>query len=253
MKLYLAGPMRGYPRFNFDNFEKAGIALRKAGYEVVSPIEMDSEDGRDFTSEETVQATVKRLPTGEPDENYYLERDFQLLDHCDGIALLEGWENSRGVSREIYYAISRNKVIKPIEAWVALENNFLHTSSSTEGEIIITDSETGARKGQKPARFDLIPVKPLWELAVHYGKGAQKYADHNWAKGYNFSFNYASALRHLTEFWAGEDMDGDTGSKHVIAAAWHCFALAYNMEVHPEKDNRPHKLLGNNNVPPVPH
>lgn len=44
----------------------------------------------------------------------------------------------------------------------------------TSGEVRVT-SETGASKGSKLARFDLIPQDALWELAEHYGKGAEKY------------------------------------------------------------------------------
>lgn len=102
-----------------------------------------------------------------------------------------------------------------------------------------TVSSTGGEKGQKLARFDLVPVGPLTELAKHYGRGAQKYADRNWEKGYEWSKNYAAAQRHLTAFWAGEDIDAETGTPHVIAAAWHCFALAEFMQVHKEFDDRP--------------
>lgn len=47
-----------------------------------------------------------------------------------------------------------------------------------------TTSSTGGEKGQKLERFDLIPPGPLTTLAQLYGKGALKYADHNWARGY---------------------------------------------------------------------
>ena len=99
-------------------------------------------------------------------------------------------------------------------------------------------SATGGQKGSKLARFDLIPPGVLYELAEHYGKGAEKYDDNNWRKGYDWKYSYAALQRHLTAFWAGEDMDPETGSKHVIAAAWHCFALAEFMEVHQDYDNR---------------
>jgi hypothetical protein len=36
-------------------------------------------------------------------------------------------------------------------------------------EVMITDPKTGAKKGSKPARFDLIPHDALWTLAEHYG------------------------------------------------------------------------------------
>ena len=47
----------------------------------------------------------------------------------------------------------------------------------TNGEVRVTDPETGGQKGQKPARFDLIPPA-IWEVAELYGKGAAKYAEY---------------------------------------------------------------------------
>lgn len=102
-----------------------------------------------------------------------------------------------------------------------------------------TVSATGGEKGDKLARFDLIPVEPLWLLAEHYGKGARKYADNNWRRGYPWHLNYAAAMRHLASFWGGEDLDPETGSPHVIAAAWHCLALAQFMLDQREYDDRP--------------
>jgi hypothetical protein len=107
------------------------------------------------------------------------------------------------------------------------------------GEIIVTDPETGAQKAQKLARFDLIPQKPLWLLAEHYGRGAQKYADRNWEGGYAWSLSFDSLNHHLNQFWDGEDIDPTNGALHMIAVAWHALALVEFYYTHPEKDNRP--------------
>jgi hypothetical protein len=47
MKVYLAGPMTGYPRWNFDAFDEAARQLRSDGHDVVSPHELDLERGFD--------------------------------------------------------------------------------------------------------------------------------------------------------------------------------------------------------------
>lgn len=116
---------------------------------------------------------------------------------------------------------------------------------------IRTTSVTGGRKGTKPERPDLIPVAPLRELARHYSFGAEKYTErdeggnithdgaNNWQLGYNWSLSYAALLRHLLAFWEGEDIDAETGSKHIIAVAWHAFALAWYMDNRREFDDRP--------------
>lgn len=105
-------------------------------------------------------------------------------------------------------------------------------------EVRVTSS-TGGEKGSKLARFDLVPVGPLTELAELYGRGALKYESRNWERGYDWGLSYAALCRHLTQFWAGQDRDEETGAKHIIAVAWHAFALAQFMETHPEYDTRP--------------
>lgn len=109
-------------------------------------------------------------------------------------------------------------------------------------EVRKVDPDTGAEKGSKLARFDLMPTTPLWELAEHYGKGCEKYADRNWEKGYDWHLSYAAAMRHMTQFWGGEDCDPELGTKHVLCAAWHMLAVAEFMETNRSKDNRPSTL-----------
>jgi hypothetical protein len=67
MKLYLAGPMTGYPELNFPAFHAEAMRLRDLGFEIVNPAEINAE------------------PTS------------QWLD-C--MPLLAGWDRSRGASLE---------------------------------------------------------------------------------------------------------------------------------------------------------
>lgn len=124
-----------------------------------------------------------------------------------------------------------------------------------------TTSSTGGQKGVKLERFDLIPIGPLTELARHFGRGARKYEDHQWRKGYEWSKSYSAIQRHLTAFWAGFDYDvcsndpdgckksldrtyspgtcdNHTGSHHMVAVAWHSFVLLEFVETHPGHDDR---------------
>lgn len=107
----------------------------------------------------------------------------------------------------------------------------------------VVDPDTGGMKGQKLAQAHAMPASVLLELAEHYGKGIAKYPDAeggvpNYTRGYAWSLSYDAAMRHLLQFWEGEDVDPETGTKHVIAAAWHCLALALFMDTHREKDDR---------------
>ena len=93
-------------------------------------------------------------------------------------------------------------------------------------EEMVTDPNTGGRKGKKLARFDLLPTEVLTAIAEHFGRGASKYEDRNWEKGYDWSLSYAAAMRHLTAFWGGEDYDLEfEDSHHLDAAMFHLMAL----------------------------
>ncbi|AEK09552.1 hypothetical protein LITTLEE_173 [Mycobacterium phage LittleE] len=120
----------------------------------------------------------------------------------------------------------------------------------TAKEEVRTVSSTGARKGTKMCRPDLIPARAHMELATHYAHGAAKYTEYddkgnvtheggnNWRLGYEWSKSIAALERHLLAFKSGEDYDAEFGSKHIIAAAWHCMTLATFMDEHPEFDDR---------------
>lgn len=96
----------------------------------------------------------------------------------------------------------------------------LHT-----GEVRVIDPETGGQKGQKPERFDLMPFDALEEVARVYGKGAEKYEDDNWLRGYRWRLSLGALLRHVARFMVGEDRDPETGCMHLAHAAWHCLTL----------------------------
>jgi hypothetical protein len=102
-------------------------------------------------------------------------------------------------------------------------------------------SSTGGQKAGNDDRYDLIPAEPLRLLAHHFGVGARKYQDRNWEAGYEWSKSFAALNRHLWQFWAGEDIDEETGSPHMVAVAWHAFAFLQFMIDHPELDDRPGK------------
>jgi hypothetical protein len=106
-------------------------------------------------------------------------------------------------------------------------------------EIRVVDPQTGGEKGSKLQRFDLVPAYPLWLLAEHYGRGARKYADRNWERGYSWMLSFSALMRHGWKWLMGEDIDPETGSPHMIAVAWHAFALVEFSQTHPELDDRP--------------
>lgn len=99
MKVYLAGPMSGYPAFNFPAFRAATEQLRKLGWEVVSPAEEDHKSSVGVIAEASKNGDPKDLPET---WGQILARDVQLLADTgiQGIVFLPGWTDSRGARLE---------------------------------------------------------------------------------------------------------------------------------------------------------
>lgn len=101
---------------------------------------------------------------------------------------------------------------------------------SRTSEVRIT-SETGAQKGQKIERFDLIPAEFERQLALVYGGGAEKYDDDNWRKGYEYRLSLGAMRRHLNLWQQGEEFDAQLSElvgepvSHLACVAWHAACL----------------------------
>ena len=99
--LYLAGPMKGYPQFNFPTFKKAAFTLRKAGFDVFSPAERDiSVHGEDiFYDNATGNAEQSEADGFNLRDALYVDTKYICLE-ADAIAMLPGWEMSLGAQAE---------------------------------------------------------------------------------------------------------------------------------------------------------
>lgn len=96
-----------------------------------------------------------------------------------------------------------------------------------------------SEKTERLARFDLIPVPALTELATLYGKSAAKYPPRDWEQGAEFSSYYGALQRHANSWWGGEDCDPEMGVSHLASVAWNAFALLTLLATHPDFDDRP--------------
>lgn len=81
-RVYLSGPMAGIPNNNFPAFMEFAARLRAEGFEVVNPAEL-----QDAGSWEQC-----------------LRNDLREMVTCDAIALMPGWEKSRGANLELHVA-----------------------------------------------------------------------------------------------------------------------------------------------------
>lgn len=223
MKIYIAGPMSGIPQFNIPAFDAAAARLRAVGYDAVSPAELDDPKTRKAALD-SPDGEIKDTLNGETWGDF-LARDVKLVaDSIDAVALLPGWEDSRGAQLEVFVARLCGLPIFLFDDDPLAEDDALLVELSNDGEERVT-SETGGQKGRKPARMDLVPPGPLLELSKVYGFGATKYDDHNYIKGYDWSLSYGAMQRHLMAWSSGEDLDPESGRMHLAHAAWHCFCL----------------------------
>lgn len=83
-RLYLAGPMTGFDDFNFPAFNKMAAELRARGYVVENPAEHGVVNGADWAD--------------------YMAYDLTRLGLCGQVAVLPGWENSKGARLEVHIA-----------------------------------------------------------------------------------------------------------------------------------------------------
>lgn len=83
-RIYLSGPMTGTPDHNIPAFNAASQKLRLLGYDVVNPAEITPQNGTTWED--------------------YMRADLQALLTCDTIALMVGWENSKGAHLGLHLA-----------------------------------------------------------------------------------------------------------------------------------------------------
>lgn len=80
MKVYLAGPMTGLPLRNFPMFHAMTAKLRGQGFEVINPAELCADIQGDWQA--------------------CMDRDLPAVRTCDAIAMLYGWQESKGARLE---------------------------------------------------------------------------------------------------------------------------------------------------------
>jgi len=101
--IYVAGPMRGITNYNYQAFDRQSEILRKQGWRVVNPAEMD----RDISAPDSDPMDF------DPEQNYD-DREFMrqallrdlicICEECTAVYMMSGWEGSRGAKAEWHTA-----------------------------------------------------------------------------------------------------------------------------------------------------
>ena len=101
MKIYIAGPMRGRPQFNFPAFNAAAM-WRERGYEVFNPAERDTETHGEAMSATNETGCVEQAAAQHGFSlREALAQDAQWIClHADAIFMLHGFSDSKGAKAE---------------------------------------------------------------------------------------------------------------------------------------------------------
>ena len=92
MKIYISGAITCADDY-MERFAKAEKELTEQGYSVVNPAKVNAQLPEDTSYEE------------------YMKMCFCMLDMCNSIYMLKGWEKSCGANREYGYALAKDMII----------------------------------------------------------------------------------------------------------------------------------------------
>ena len=94
-KIYICGPITNCPDYEKE-FKAREMALRAMGYYPVSPVPVG-------------KRLIEFYPERKVTHEEFMNATLPLLLDCEGITLLDGWENSEGAKLEYEVAKSTGK------------------------------------------------------------------------------------------------------------------------------------------------
>lgn len=99
-------------------------------------------------------------------------------------------------------------------------------------------SEVGNKNDSGKPRISLIPKEALWGMANAFTYGANKYAAHNFKNGIDYSRLADAAMRHLSAYMDGENIDDESGNCHLDHALASLAMLKFMSVNRKENDDR---------------
>lgn len=97
MRLYVIGPVTGMPDLNVLEFDDARDDLERHGHDVEIPHDTVPEDAE---WNEAMRLSIARML------------------QCDGVAMLDGWEGSRGATMEHAVAMAVRMPARTVRGWL---------------------------------------------------------------------------------------------------------------------------------------
>lgn len=99
IKVFISGKMTGEPNYNREKFFEVEEELKQEDLFIV------------------LNPAV--LPDGLKHEEY-MSICYAMIDVCDMVVMLSGWEHSKGAMMERGYAIANNKAVNEWKEWYQL-------------------------------------------------------------------------------------------------------------------------------------
>jgi hypothetical protein len=97
-RLYIAGPMSGYPYCNYPAFDMAEELLVASGFEVANPTKVHINGMHHYVD--------------------LIREDLRAMLDCQGVATLENWWESVGARNEVQVAGVLKMPVRPLEEWL---------------------------------------------------------------------------------------------------------------------------------------
>lgn len=107
-RIYVAGPMTGYPDFNYPAFNAAADSLRAKGFDVLNPVDAEQHN---------------QTPGTPQAWGWYMRHALRMVLDADGLALLDGWEKSKGATLEVHVAQRLGLVVALLDDWLEDEDH----------------------------------------------------------------------------------------------------------------------------------
>lgn len=139
----------------------------------------------------------------------------------------------KSISLETFYAVIDEKYFF---------KGFFETYDLAEQWIKMNTKPTNPKDsvGIKKVPLSTVPAPVMMEVGLAMLEGARKYGRHNYREaGVRASVYYDALMRHMMDWWEGEDIDPDSGLSHVTKAIATLTVLRDSMIRRNWEDDRP--------------
>ena len=111
------------------------------------------------------------------------------------------------------------------------EQPLIFCVAKTKENEMEQENKIEARKNDRlddKLRWELLPLEDVEDIVRVYTAGAKKYGPDQWQNLPDGIRRYKAALlRHLVEFDKGNEIDEETGCRHLAQVCWNAIAMLH--------------------------